>query len=199
MRCSAVAESILDQMPGEARAASPRTKPEAGAGPVSVYIGIGSNIESEPHIKAVVAGIAELGQVTGISGFYGNPPIGGSPQPDYTNGAVRLSTTMSVRDLRKALRALEASRGRRRTEDKHAARTIDLDILLYGEIVDEELHIPDPQIVSRPFVVIPILDIDPDLILPPTGRSLAEVTKSVEHNLNEKRELTLHLRSEHIQ
>ena len=173
-------------------------KPIAEAAPVSVYIGIGSNIESEPHIKAVVAGIAELGRITGISGFYGNPPIGASPQPDYTNGAVRLSTTMPVRDLRKSLRALEASRGRRRTEDKYAPRTIDLDILLYGETEDEELQIPDPRIVSRPFVFIPILDIDPDLILPPSDRSLADITKSAEHNLNEKRELTQRLRSEHI-
>lgn len=193
-----MAESNDDQKSGKSRAATPVVKPIAAAAPVSVYIGIGSNIESEPHIKAVVAGIAELGQITGISGFYGNPPIGGSPQPDYTNGAVRLSTTMPVRDLRKSLRALEASRGRRRTEDKYAPRTIDLDILLYGEIEDEELQIPDPQIVSRPFVFIPILDIDPDLILPPSGRSLADITKSAEHNLNEKRELTQRLRSEHI-
>jgi len=97
-------------------------------------------------------------------------------QPLFLNGVVKVRTGLDALTLKlDVLRGIESVLGRVRTADAHAARTIDLDILLYDSAIIEEpkLRIPDPDIRERPFLAIPLLELAPDLVLPDTGERLA--------------------------
>ncbi len=75
------------------------------------------------------------------------------------------------------------SLGRRRTADRHARRTIDLDLLILGDLVvdDERFRLPDPDIRVRPFIALPLLELAPDLVLPDTGEWLSQVAAGLSH------------------
>jgi len=147
---------------------------------VSAYIAIGSNIAPERNIPAAVAGICHLGQLDAISTFYSTPPIGRDDQPRYANGVVRVQTELDPKAIRAALRGIEAALGRARSSDKFAARTIDLDLVLYGQAIVEPLNIPDPHIYDRPFLAIPIAQIDAELIVPDSHRSISKIAEMME-------------------
>ncbi len=116
--------------------------------------------------------------MTAISTFYRTPAIDRAEQPDYRNGVVLIETDSPPRDLKFGiLRSIECELGRERSSDKFAARTIDLDIAVYGDLVIEEpdLMVPDPGIMGRLFVAVPLLELAPKLIIPGTGRKLADL------------------------
>jgi 2-amino-4-hydroxy-6-hydroxymethyldihydropteridine diphosphokinase len=142
---------------------------------VSAFIAIGSNIAPERNIPAAVAGIYHLGHLDAMSTFYSTPPIGRNDQPRYANGVVRVQTVLDAAAIRSALRGIEAALGRARTSDKYAARTIDLDLVLYGQAVIETLDIPDPHIYDRPFLAIPIAQIDESIRLPDSNTSISKI------------------------
>jgi len=90
---------------------------------------------------------------------------------------------MAPRDLKFGLlRRIEADLGRVRTADKYAARTIDLDILLYGDrIIDQpDLKVPDPDLRERAFLIVPLAELAPDVVLPDDGRAAAEAARGVD-------------------
>jgi 2-amino-4-hydroxy-6-hydroxymethyldihydropteridine diphosphokinase len=140
----------------------------------TVYIGLGSNMEDPvaqlKHSLDALATHPDI-EVTAVSRFYRNPPMGPQDQPDYVNAAARLETGLEPEPLLDALQSIENAQGRDRNERHWGPRTLDLDILLYDELfVDtERLTIPHPGIVSRPFVLQPLSDIDPDLVIPGHG------------------------------
>jgi 2-amino-4-hydroxy-6-hydroxymethyldihydropteridine diphosphokinase len=102
-----------------------------------------------------------------ISPFYGNPAVGPGTQPDYINAVAELFTTLDAHALLANLQAIETTQGRIRTE-RWGARTLDLDLLLYGAetIATAKLQVPHPRIRERNFVLYPLHDIAPDLRFP---------------------------------
>lgn len=132
-----------------------------------VYIGIGSNLGNRK--KNIEKAIELLKKVKGIkvlkvSSIIETEPLGGPPQQKYLNGVIKLITELEPLELLKVLQKIENRLGRIRKE-KNGPRTIDLDILLYGEkLIDEpNLKIPHPRMFEREFVLKPLFEIEPKL------------------------------------
>jgi 2-amino-4-hydroxy-6-hydroxymethyldihydropteridine diphosphokinase len=143
-----------------------------------VYIALGSNLDN-PRGQ-VESGLQALTQLPSTrlrarSGWYQSKAVGPGHQPDYVNGVVLLETRLEPESLILHLQRIEAAQGRERRV-RWAARTLDLDILLYGErvVATDQLQIPHPRLGERNFVLYPLADICPDLILP-NGTSLASL------------------------
>jgi len=132
------------------------------------YVGLGSNLgDREATIRAAVAA---LPGVVAISQLRETEPVGVTEQPAFLNGAVRLETGLSPRELLDTLLEIERGLGRERRE-RWGPRTIDLDLLLYGgETVDEPgLTVPHPSLHERRFVLEPLAELDPELVVPGRG------------------------------
>lgn len=110
-----------------------------------------------------------------VSLAYQSKPIGDREQPDFLNAAVLLSVNEEPAKLRTLLREIEISLGRVRTEDKYASRTIDLDLVLLGDRVDPKFQIPDPDILTREHLAVPLAELDPDFCHPTTGEALGTI------------------------
>jgi len=144
------------------------------------YLALGSNIEPERHLPAAVAHLARFGHVRAVSTVWETPALGLAEQPNFLNAAVILETPLSAQALRlEAIGAIETELGRARTENKNAPRTIDIDIMLFNRDIVQvnQRHIPDPEIVERPFVAIPLAEIAPDYVHPETGQTLHAIAR----------------------
>lgn len=144
-----------------------------------VIIAIGSNIEPDIKVPLALERLS-LGPlvIDAFSSFYWSAAVGDRVQPRFLNGACRIRTDRSPRELKFAvLRGIEDALGRVRSDDKYAPREIDLDIALFDQLqVDGDgLHIPDPDIVSRPFLAIPLAEIAPDWVVPGLGATLGAI------------------------
>jgi 2-amino-4-hydroxy-6-hydroxymethyldihydropteridine diphosphokinase len=142
------------------------------------FIGVGSNINPQDNARRALRLLAAQVRVIGISTVYRTAALGRPDDPGFYNCVVEVETQMPPQDLkRRVLRRIEAELGRRRTADKYAPRTIDLDVLLYDEVVMNEggLVLPDPDIAKRPFLAIPLHELAPALTLPDTGRRVADI------------------------
>ncbi|MCP3663323.1 MAG: 2-amino-4-hydroxy-6-hydroxymethyldihydropteridine diphosphokinase [Gammaproteobacteria bacterium] len=142
--------------------------------PVTVYVALGSNL-SDPEFQ-VRSAANELNEVDGIevlalSNLYLTPPMGPEGQADYVNGVAALRTTLDPHSLLDALQTIEQFHHRRR-EVRWGPRTLDLDILLYGNqnIDTPDLVIPHPGIPLRAFVLYPLYEMNPYLQLPGLGK-----------------------------
>lgn len=145
---------------------------------VEVYISVGSNIEPEKNIIEALDRLRRYVRVKAISTFYLTSPIGRPEQPPFLNGVWQVETEKTARELKfGVLRRIENELGRARTEDKYAARTIDLDIIIYGDDVIGEpgLIIPDPDIRKRPFIAVPLMELSPLLILRDTEEPISSL------------------------
>ncbi|NQY26546.1 MAG: 2-amino-4-hydroxy-6-hydroxymethyldihydropteridine diphosphokinase [Piscirickettsiaceae bacterium] len=135
-----------------------------------VYIGLGSNLgDPIAQVKSAIAALNNLECVSVIacSSLYASPPMGPQDQPDYINAVAELATRLSAHELLDQLQAVEQQQGRMR--NRHwGERTLDLDLLVYGERVidDDRLHVPHPGIALRSFVLYPLAEIAPDLEIP---------------------------------
>ncbi|MBM3240842.1 2-amino-4-hydroxy-6-hydroxymethyldihydropteridine diphosphokinase [Candidatus Poribacteria bacterium] len=148
------------------------------ATPVEAYIAVGSNIEPEKNILNALGILKRYVRVKASSTFYRTMPLGRPEQAVFLNGVWHIETVKTARALKfDLLRRIEAELGRVRTDDKYAARTIDLDIAVYGdEVINEpDIHLPDPDIRHRPFIAIPLLELAPALALPDTGEQLSSL------------------------
>ncbi|HUQ22768.1 MAG TPA: 2-amino-4-hydroxy-6-hydroxymethyldihydropteridine diphosphokinase [Gaiellaceae bacterium] len=133
------------------------------------YVGVGSNLgDREGTIRAA---IEALPGVVAVSELRETDPVGLTDQPAFLNGAVALDTELSPRELLDALLAVERTLGRERRE-RWGPRSIDLDLLLYGEeSVDEPgLTVPHPRLHERRFALEPLAELDPRLVVPGHGR-----------------------------
>lgn len=148
----------------------------------AAFVGVGSNIGPEVH---VVEGLRRLGVVVrlaAVSTFYRTAPLGAPGAPAFANGVVRVETELGPRALQfEVLRGIEAGLGRVRGSDRNAPRTLDLDLLLWGEAVvcEPDFRLPAPELLERAFVALPLLELAPGLVLPGDGRSLAEVARGM--------------------
>ena len=132
------------------------------------YVGLGANLgDREETIRAAVA---ELPDVVAVSSLRETDPVGVTDQPRFLNGVAALETELAPRELLDVLLAVERRLGRERRE-RWGPRTIDLDLLLYGdEVIDEDgLKIPHPRLHERKFVLEPLADLAPQLVVPGLG------------------------------
>lgn len=134
------------------------------------YVGLGSNLD-EPLIQ-VNRAIEALRRQPAIhllrrSPWYGSKAVGPGDQPDFINGVIELETSLEPRALLGVLQGIEQAQGRVR-ELRWGARTLDLDILLYGDLRHNtpDLQIPHPRLAERAFVLAPLADLAPDLAIP---------------------------------
>ncbi len=147
------------------------------------YLLLGSNIEPEKNLRAAVVLLSQFGRVLRTSAVWETQPIGRNDQPSYLNFALLLQTGLSARALRlEAIAQIEAELGRVRTEDKFAPRTIDIDIMLFNrDILDiGHRHIPDPEIMKRPFVAVTLAEIDPEYIHPENNLTLEQIARRID-------------------
>ena len=148
-------------------------------GKVPVFLGLGSNLgDRRGFIEKAASMIAEIDGVEwkGLSCLLETDPVGGPPQGDYLNAAGELSTALSCRELFGNLQELELKLGRVR-KILNGPRTIDLDILLFGDSVIEEgdLLVPHPRMCERPFVLEPLCEIAPGVVHPCEGKTIAQL------------------------
>ena len=142
------------------------------------FLGLGSNLGDRlANLQAAVDALqAEPGlRVAASSRVWETTPVGGPPQPDYLNAVVRIETDLSARDLLDVARRVESRMGRIRKE-RWGARTIDVDVLLFDEeqIDEPDLVVPHPRMTERAFVLLPLLELEPDPMLP-DGTRLKDV------------------------
>ena len=142
---------------------------------VRAYVGLGANLGDR---EATIARALELlaahpgVELLAVSRLRETEPWGFADQPAFLNGAAAVRTSLSAADLLEALLAVERELGRTRDGPRYGPRTIDLDLLLYGdEIIDEPgLDVPHPRLHERAFALEPLLDLDPELTVPGSGR-----------------------------
>ncbi len=142
------------------------------------YLSLGSNIEPEKNLKAAVANLSRFGRVLRASTVWETQPLGSTNQPSYLNAALLFETMLSAEELRsQAIAEIEMDLGRVRTKDKFAPRTIDIDIMLFNrDILDiDHRHIPDPEIMDRPFVAVTLSEIDPGYVHPENGLTMQQI------------------------
>lgn len=142
------------------------------------FVGLGSNLgDSKKSLNAALEAMQSIEGLSDLhcSSFYGSKPHGPQDQPDYVNAVAKFNTTLSAYRLLKCLQGIENQQGRVREGKRWGARTLDLDILLYGHhfINTKDLIIPHLHLFTRPFVLYPMYEIAPDLIFP-NGKPLSE-------------------------
>ena len=134
---------------------------------VVAYLGIGSNVgDRVAFCRAAVAALAEHPEIEidATSSLYETSPVGGPPQRSYVNLAVRIRTSLDPRGLLETVKGIERQLGREPNEMRWGPRVADLDILTFDEekVVEPDLEIPHPRLRQRRFVLVPMLEIDPD-------------------------------------
>lgn len=139
------------------------------------YIGLGANLgEPETTIRRALVLLEEQPGITvaAVSSLRETDPVGYLEQPRFVNGAAALDTELTPRALLDALLAVERGLGRVREGPRHGPRTIDLDLLLYGDAVEAGpgLEIPHPRLHERRFVLEPLAELEPGLVVPGKGR-----------------------------
>ena len=138
------------------------------------YIGLGSNLDDP--VSQVRDGLRALGQlpqtrVVAESALYRSWPLGPAEQPDYVNAVAALDTELGPQTLLRTLQAVEVAHGRVRGAVRWGPRTLDLDLLLYGhlQLTEPSLTVPHPQMANRAFVLVPLREIAPEIVIPGAG------------------------------
>ena len=139
------------------------------------YVGLGANLGAREEIlrhAIALLGEREEVEVVAVSTLRETEPVGLVRQPRFLNGAVALQTTLDPRQLLTALLAIEQELGRVRDSKRWGPRTVDLDLLVYGDEVVEEpgLRVPHPRLAERRFALEPLAELDPALVIPGRGR-----------------------------
>jgi 2-amino-4-hydroxy-6-hydroxymethyldihydropteridine diphosphokinase len=142
--------------------------------PVIAYIGLGSNLDKPvAQIKSARTAIASIAgvQELAFSGLYHSLPMGPQDQPDYVNAVMCVATDLLPMDLLRCLQNIENEHGRIRKGERWGSRTLDLDVLIYGdkEIDLPDLTLPHKGLTERSFVLYPLLEIAPQLVVPGKG------------------------------
>ena len=147
------------------------------------FIGVGSSIDPERNILRGLELLLYTERILKISNFYQNQAVSRPKDPPFWNGVVAIETSCTPRDLKYyVLRRVESECGRTRDSDSYSPRTLDLDILVYGNKVIREkgMVIPDPDIRSRPFIALPLYETEPLMILPDTGELLSDILRNMD-------------------
>jgi 2-amino-4-hydroxy-6-hydroxymethyldihydropteridine diphosphokinase len=150
------------------------------------YIGLGSNL-SKPieQVKKAIIEIEKIAQsqILAVSSLYLSKPMGPQDQDDYINAVLALETSLPASELLNALQAIENKAGRVRKDNRWGARILDLDMILFGnEVINtDRLTIPHYGMTEREFVLLPLVEIAPDLMLP-DGKSVKLLSQNIANN-----------------
>jgi 2-amino-4-hydroxy-6-hydroxymethyldihydropteridine diphosphokinase len=149
----------------------------------SAWIALGSNLGDRlGHIKKALALIAELPdtEIMAVSSIYDTAPVGKADQPRFLNAAAELLTGLKALELLHSLLTIEDRCGRMR-RDQWGPRTVDLDLLLYDDvrIQTDELTVPHPRMAERPFVMIPLDEIAPELLVPSVSKNVRLIVREM--------------------
>lgn len=143
---------------------------------MKAFVGLGSNLgEREQQIREALTALAALPdtELVRASSLYDTEPVGDADQPNFLNAVAQLETDLPPGQLLWNLLLIEKRLGRERT--RHwGPRTIDLDLLLYGDelIEEDDLRVPHPELTRRAFVLVPLVELDPLLVHPGTGETM---------------------------
>ncbi len=146
---------------------------------VDAYVGLGSNLgESVATLRAALDALDAIAgtQLVRASHFYRTPAWGVTEQPDFLNAVAMVRTQLPAAELLAAMLDIERAAGRNRSadgSDRWGPRTLDLDLLLYGDAVVDVpgLHVPHPHLHERAFALVPLVEIAPDTVIPGVGRA----------------------------
>ncbi len=146
------------------------------------FIGVGSNIEPERNVRAAILCLARDTRLVGLSMVYRTEALSRPEQEPYLNCVAEVETEALPLDVKHAiLRPIESSLGRRRAADRYASRTIDMDLILYNDLILDTpgMRLPDPDILKRPFLAIPLFELAPDLVLPGIGVPIRDIAANM--------------------
>jgi len=138
-----------------------------------VYIGVGSNIDAQKNIRSAIDVLQERMGVVEVSCTYRNPPVGFDGD-DFLNLVLRLHSDAGPVAVEKTLNEIERRAGRARTGERPGPRSLDLDLLLYGSLIDAALRLPHEDVLKYPFVLRPLAELAPTLAHPITGIPVAQ-------------------------
>ncbi|HEY3240902.1 MAG TPA: 2-amino-4-hydroxy-6-hydroxymethyldihydropteridine diphosphokinase [Acidimicrobiia bacterium] len=137
------------------------------------YLGLGSNLGDRlAHLQSAVDGLADrAGMVVAVSAVYETEPMGGPAQPDYLNAVIALDTALDSRGLLEVAKALEAEAGRPPGGERWGPRSLDVDVLMVGDerVEEADLVVPHPRIHQRGFVLAPLADVAPGVVVAPAA------------------------------
>ncbi|MGR5238015.1 2-amino-4-hydroxy-6-hydroxymethyldihydropteridine diphosphokinase [Vibrio alfacsensis] len=147
---------------------------------IKAYIGVGTNIDREQHAYAAYQELLQLGTDLHVSPIYECEPIGFSSQNFY-NFVISFYTELSLEALSHYLREIEFKWGREENAQKYQDRTLDLDIVLFGECISQQKpELPRSDIFKYPFVTKPLYDLEPYLVIPGDGRTVTEIWQAMQ-------------------
>lgn len=151
------------------------------------YLLLGSNLgDSKKYLSDALMQITDLvGMPTGKSSLYQTASWGKTNQPDFINQVIRVQTNLAPQQLLTTILVIEKSLGRMRTE-RWGSRTIDIDLLFYGDqiIREENLIVPHPFLHERRFTLLPLLELNPDLIHPVLNQTIKQLYQQLNDNLS---------------
>ncbi|WP_104399952.1 2-amino-4-hydroxy-6-hydroxymethyldihydropteridine diphosphokinase [Vibrio penaeicida] len=147
---------------------------------ITTYIGVGSNIEPVKHVQAAVSELRQLGEQLRVSTVYECASVGFESRPFY-NLVVEMKTPLNLDDLAVKLREAEIRWGRNPDAKKMQDRTLDLDIILYGNVVSSTPSLPREDIYKYAFVIQPMYELCPQLVIPNDGRTVTQVWQTMDN------------------
>lgn len=169
----------------------------------TAYLALGANIPGpagppESTLAAAADRLAALGRITACSSLYSTTPVGLVDQPRFLNAVLALETDLPARELLDRLLCIEREFGRDRSASvPNGPRTLDLDILLYGdEIIQEHgLEIPHPRLAERAFVLVPLAEIASNMLVPGTGSTVQQLLQGLRTDLPTENNAVLPIQS----
>ena len=138
-----------------------------------VFLGVGSNVDAERHLEFALTALPPRCRVLAVSRVYRNPAVGHSGD-DYLNLVVRIDTALPPEGLQDVLREIERTAARDRTVSRCGPSTLDIDLLLYGTLVDPLLKLPRVDVLRHAFVLCPLAELAPDFRHPVSGQTMSE-------------------------
>ena len=147
---------------------------------ITVYIGVGTNIDRERHAQAAIRELEKLGRELKVSTIYECEAVGFEGQPFY-NFVIELKTVLELTEFSQQLRKIELSWGRAVEAKKYQDRTLDLDILLFGDAISEQSpQLPRKDIYQYPFVTQPLYELCPSLVVPDSSQTIAQIWQQMD-------------------
>jgi 2-amino-4-hydroxy-6-hydroxymethyldihydropteridine diphosphokinase len=145
--------------------------------PQTAYVGLGANLgDREANLREAVRRLGTLGMVIAVSSLYETEPVGYLDQPRFLNAAASVETTLTPAEVVRGLLSIERALGRRRAF-RNAPRTLDLDLLLFADVLLDtaKVAVPHPRMHERAFVLVPLAEIAPDVVHPGLRQPISEL------------------------